>query len=117
MMRAELMKRLTAALGVMLFATNALAANGANDYLLSVKPDVQAATLAKAVGANCRGQTAFYMGIGKSGISQGKGFWSVRCSDGRPFLVQVNADGTSSVLECAVLKRLNAGTCFKALPD
>ena len=27
------------------------------------------------------------------------------------------ADGTSSVLECAVVKRLNAGTCFKALAD
>ena len=115
--RAELMKRIAAAFGATLIATAASAANGANDFLLAAKPNVQAATLAKAVGANCQGQTAFYMGIGKSGISQGKGFWSVRCSDGRPFLVQVNSDGTSSVLECAVLKRLNAGTCFKALSD
>jgi hypothetical protein len=117
MKRAELMKRLTAALGATLFATTALATNGANDYLLSAKPNVQAATLAKAVGGNCQGQTAFYMGVGKSGISQGKGFWSVRCTDGRPFMVQVNPDGTSSVLECSVLKRLNAGTCFKAFAD
>jgi hypothetical protein len=112
------MKRVTAAVGATLLATTtALAANGANDYLLSVKPQVQAATLAKAVGTNCTGQTAFYMGIGKSGISQGKGFWSVRCADGRPFMVQVNPNGTSSVLECGVLKRLNTGTCFKTLAD
>jgi hypothetical protein len=112
------MKRLTAALGATLFAaTTALAANGANDYLLSATPHVRAETLAKAVGGKCQGQTAFYMGTGKSGIGQGKGFWSVRCTDGRPFLVQVNSDGTSSVLECAALKPLNAGTCFKALAD
>lgn len=93
------------------------AENGANDYLLSVKPDAQAATLSRAVGEKCVGQTAFYMGIGKSGLSQGKGFWSIRCTDGRSFMVQVNPDGTSSVLECAVLKRMNAGSCFKALSD
>jgi hypothetical protein len=42
MKRAELMKRLTAALGATLFATTASAANGANDYLLAAKPNVQA---------------------------------------------------------------------------
>jgi hypothetical protein len=111
-------KLVTAVLGATLaIASHAHAANGANDYLLSVTPQLQATTLARAVGTKCQGQTAFYMGIGKSGISQGKGFWSVRCTDGRPFMVQVNPDGTSSVLECALLKRLNAGTCFKALAD
>lgn len=64
-----------------------------------------------------RGADRIYMGIGKSGFSQGKGFWSIRCTDGRPFMVRVNSDGTSSVLECAVLKRLNAGTCFKSLAE
>jgi hypothetical protein len=91
------------------------AGNGANDYLLSVKPEAQAATLAKAVGEKCVGRTAFYMGIVKSGFGQGKGFWSIRCTDDRSFVVQVNPDGTSSVLECAVLKRMNAGTCFRTL--
>jgi hypothetical protein len=111
-------KRLPATLGAVLFvASDANAANGANDYLLSVTPQIQATTLAKAVGQKCRGQTAFYMGIGKSGLAQNKGFWSIRCTDGRPFLVQVNSDGTSSVLECATLKLVNAGTCFKPLAD
>ncbi len=100
-----------------LSSATARAANGANDYLLSVPPKVQASTLAKAVGENCRGQTAFYEGIGRTGLSEGKGFWSVRCADGRSFSVQVNPDGTSLVLECAVLKALNAGTCFKKFPN
>jgi hypothetical protein len=82
-----------------------------------VTPKIQAATLAKAVGENCLGKTAFYMGIGKSGLSEDKGFWSVRCADGRSFSVQVNPDGTSLVLECAVLKASNAGTCFKKLSN
>ena len=83
------MKRLPATLGAVLFvATAANAVNGANDYLLSVTPQIQATTLAKAVGQKCRGETAYYMGIGKSGLAQNKGFWSIRCTDGRPFLVQ-----------------------------
>jgi hypothetical protein len=112
------MRRLSVGTGAALHATTmAYAANGANDYLLSVTPKIQVATLAKAVGANCRGQMAFYMGIGKSGMSEDKGFWSIRCADGRSFLVQVNPDGTSQVLECAALKALNAGTCLKKLSN
>lgn len=102
---------------VLLATAAAYAANGANDYLLSVTPKIQAATLAKAGGAGCRGQKAFYMGIGKSGLSEDKGFWSVRCADGRSFSVQVNPDGTSLVLECVALRALNAGTCFKKLSN
>ena len=112
------MRRLSVGTGAALLATaTAYAANGANDYLLSVPPKIQASTLAKAVGENCRGQRAFYEGIGKSGLSEDKGFWSIRCADGRSFSVQVNPDGTSLVLECAVLKALNAGTCFKKLSN
>src|SRR5690349_7163683 len=106
------MRGVAAALGMALFSTsNAHAANPANDYLLSVTPKVQAETLSKAVGEKCRGQTAFYMGLGTSGLGADKGFWSIRCTDGRSFAVQVNPDGTSRVLECAVLKALNAGVC------
>jgi len=78
------MKALVAFLSL-LFAlvSTAHAANGANDYLLSVSPKVQSATLGKAVGTNCTGQIAFYMGLGRSEISAGKGFWSIRCTDGR----------------------------------
>jgi len=93
-------------------------ANGANAYLLSVEPRVQADTLAKAVGDHCRGRTPFYMGFGGGGGGPGgqDGFWSLRCADGRSFVVQVHPDGTSTVLECQVLKALHAGDCFKKFP-
>lgn len=55
------------------------------------------------------------MGIGASGVAKDKGFWSVRCGDGRIYAVEANPDGTSSVLECAALKALKAGECFKKL--
>jgi hypothetical protein len=93
------------------------AANGANDNLLSASPKVQATILAKAVGPNCRGRTVFYMGIGKSGSSQNKGYWSVQCTTGRSFLVQVNPNGTSEILECSKYMALITGTCFRKLSD
>lgn len=56
---AGLMKRFLAAIGVSLFVVSTVhAGNGANDYLLSVAPQIQATTLAKAVGNKCVGQTA-----------------------------------------------------------
>ena len=91
------------------------AAIAANGYLLAASPKVRAATLAKAVGENCRGQRAFYMGFGDagSGAGAGDGFWSIRCTDGRSFEVEVHPDGTSDVLECAVLEAVHAGHCFR----
>lgn len=106
------MGRAAVALGLITVSA-ASAANRANDYLLSVDPPTQATTLAGSVGENCKGKTAFYMGIGKSGFSKDKAFWSLRCADGREFMVQVNPDGTSNVMECAILKAVNAGTCFE----
>ena len=96
----------------------AIAQNGANAYLLSLAPAGRAAMLGKVVGEGCVGKTTFYMGIGKKpGLGMNKGFWSVRCEDGRPFIVQVNPDGNGSVMECALLKSMGAGECFKKLPE
>jgi hypothetical protein len=57
------------------------------------------------------------MGIGTVGFGKDKAFWSVRCQDGRQYAVQANPDGTSSVLECSMLKALRAGECFHKLQD
>ena len=61
------------------------------------------------------GYLAFYMGFGDagSGAGAGDGFWSIRCTDGRSFEVEVHPDGTSNVLECAVLEAVHAGHCFR----
>ena len=107
---------MTAAIAL-IWTAPAHAANGANNYLLAATPQVRASTLARAVGDHCRGRTAFYMGLGdaRAGLGAGKGFWSLRCSDGRSFMIQVNPDGTSGVLECSVIKAMHAGECFKPL--
>jgi hypothetical protein len=96
-------------------AASAFAENGANAYLLSLTPDARAQMLGKVVGQGCIGKDTFYMGIGASGFAKDKAFWSVRCRDGRIYAVEAKPDGTSSVLECSVLKTLNAGECFKKL--
>ena len=95
----------------------AIAENGANAYLLSLAPEARATILGQAVGEGCVGKTTFYMGMANSGFAKDKGFWSIRCQDGRAFVVEANPDGTSSVLECAVLKRVGGGECFKKLAD
>jgi hypothetical protein len=100
---------------ILALARPVAAANGANAYLLSISTEARAAMLGKVVGDNCAGKIAFYMGIGVSGFSKDKAFWSVRCQDGREFAVEVHADGNGKVLECTVLKALNAGECFKKL--
>jgi hypothetical protein len=71
--------------------------------------------LGKVVGDTCSGKDTFYMGIGASGFAKNKAFWSVRCQDGRAYAVEVHSDGSSTVLECAALKALHAGECFKKL--
>jgi hypothetical protein len=94
-----------------------IAQNGANAYLLSLMPDARAAMLGKVVGGGCTGKATFYMGIGTSGFAKDKAFWSIRCQDGKAFAIEARPDGTSNVLECAALKALNAGECFKKLPE
>ncbi len=94
----------------------ASAANRSNNYLLSLTPEARATMLEQTVGEGCVGRATFYMGIGESGIGKDKAFWSVRCSNGQAFAVQVNPDGTTNVLECAVLEAVHGGTCFKKFP-
>ena len=95
----------------------AIAENSANAYLLSLAPEARATILGQAVGEGCVGKTTFYMGMAKSGFAKDKGFWSIRCQNGGAFVVEANPDGTTSVLECAVLKRVGGGECFKKLAD
>ena len=95
----------------------AMAENAANTHLLSSAPEARATILGEAVGGGCVAKTPFYMGMAGSGFAKDKGFWSIRCQDHREFVVEVNPDGTSSILECAVLKRVGGGECFKRLSD
>jgi hypothetical protein len=107
---------LALAISISTRALPAVAQNGANAYLLSLTPIARAKMLGTVVGNGCSGNDAFYMGISASGFAKNKAFWSVRCRDGRAYVVEAHPDGTSSVLECAALTALRAGECFKRLP-
>jgi hypothetical protein len=93
------------------------AENSANDYLLVSKPEERAKRLGNVVGEGCVGKTTFYGGIGTKGFAKNKAFWSVRCTDGRAFMVTVEPDGNGKVLDCTVLKAIKAGECFKKLAE
>jgi hypothetical protein len=102
--------------------------NSANDWLLAQPDAARAAMLGKVVGDKCKGKTAFYQGTIKSDShasadprpklpilpgAENDTFWSIMCYDGRSFEVEVHPDGSGQVLECAVLKTMHAGECFK----
>jgi len=111
-----LVRSLVLMVALTLSTTGAHAAtNPANGYLLSIAPAAQAAMLGEAVGTGCAGRTAFYMGIGETGFAKDKAFWSLRCSDGREFEVEVDPNGSGKIVECTVMKALHAGSCFKKL--
>ncbi len=93
--------------------------NVANDRLLALGEVQQAAMLGQVVGEGCIGETAFYDGIGKKGGARKKAFWSVRCTDGNSYMVEIDPDanGSTQVLECSVMKAVGGGECFKKFGD
>ena len=53
----------------------------------------------------------FFQGAGKSGDA----IWNVACRNDKAFsiLIHNDAEGSTKVISCAMLKALNAGECFK----
>ena len=92
-------------------------ANPANNQLLKMPEPTQKEFFAKFLkgsGQTCGTVTRiFYRGIDK----QGNGYWAVACSKGEAVQIQVanNSTGSTSLLECRVMKQLNAGDCFKKI--
>jgi hypothetical protein len=89
--------------------------NSENDFLLTQTPAEQASFLGVASGKDCRGTEAFFMGLD----TRKTGFWSLRCTDGRTFMIAISPQGTSSqlVVECRVLEAMRTGKiCFRPLP-
>lgn len=89
----------------------AASGNKAHDILINMPADKQAAALGKAVGEGCVGKTAFYMGMGEDKAAT----WSVRCTNGKSYAVQLNPDstGSTSILEFPLLKAVANIECFK----
>jgi hypothetical protein len=92
----------------------ALAANTANDTLLTLAPNEQAEILGHAAG--CTGNYAFYRGTSTDpGLGQGVPFWAVRCSDGKAYMVGIEPSRTR-VLRCEAVKLVANDDCFTKFP-
>jgi hypothetical protein len=86
--------------------------NPPHDRLLAMSPDRQAKSLAKGIGEGCVGTSAFPMGLTPSGKAKGFAYWSVRCKDGRSFVVQISPDGKAIATDCRTLQGTGR-ECFK----
>jgi hypothetical protein len=64
------------------------------------------------VEEGCIGTRAFNMGINSKNNSA---FWSVGCTNGREFAVEIFSDsvGSTKVLECPMLKIVAHVNCFE----
>jgi hypothetical protein len=91
--------------------------NSPNAYLLTLSQEDQAAQLGKVIGGGCKGRRPFYKGIGKSGFGKDKAFWNVECANDQSYQIEVDPDGHTGVLECAVLQKVGAGRCFQKFAD
>lgn len=63
-------------------------------------------------GESCDAVTrSFFQGATKSGDVM----WNVACRNGKTLsiLIHNDAEGSSKIIDCATLKLLNAGECFK----
>ena len=85
--------------------------NIAHDRLSILPASEQAIALGQAVGEGCIGSRAFYQGMGKDRVAD----WSVLCKNGQSYEVGIAPDSTGSttVLECSVLKAVAHMDCFK----
>jgi hypothetical protein len=87
--------------------------NPAHDRLIRLGPTAQALLLGRIAGEGCSGDSAFYMGMDK----QTSAYWSIRCANGRSYEVQIQPDaaGSTSVMDCDVLKTSAKLSCFAKL--
>jgi hypothetical protein len=88
--------------------------NPANEKLLKLPPAGRAAELARVVGHWCIGTEAFLMGVIASGKGEGNAYWSLRCTDGSAWAIQVDPLGEVTAIDCDSYKDVGAGKeCFK----
>ena len=62
------------------------------------------------------GTEAFPMGVSASGRGAGDAYWSLRCSDGSAWAVQIDPLGEFSAMDCAAFNAGAAGNkCFEKI--
>ncbi len=88
--------------------------NRTNDRLMALPPARQAQALAGSLRRGCIGVEAFPMGVTARGRARGTAYWSVRCKNGKSYVVQIapDAKGTAVVADCRALQGTGR-ECFK----
>jgi hypothetical protein len=86
-------------------AMAAATGNPTTDKLLALPEPQRIALLGKSVSRDCVGTRAFLMGITASGRARGYAYWSVACTNGRNYVIQIAPDkkGTALVEDCRIL--------------
>ncbi|HUC10579.1 MAG TPA: hypothetical protein VL985_09165 [Stellaceae bacterium] len=88
--------------------------NPRNDRLLAMTEAQQAEALSRSFRHGCVGVAAFPMGMTEIGRAKGYAYWSVRCKNGRSYVVQIppNIRTPAIVADCKVLQGTGR-ECFK----
>lgn len=95
-------------------AVSGAVSNPANDKLVNELPAARAGQLAHVVGHWCIGTDTFLMGVAASGPASGNAYWSIRCTDGSTWAVQVDPEASVTAIDCASFKEAGAGKeCFR----
>jgi len=90
-------------------------ANKAHSIIISKSESerrVVFASLLKNSNESCGSAiTTFFQGFTK----ENEAIWNVKCSNGRAYaiLIKDNETGSTTILDCGVLKVIGAGECFK----
>ena len=86
--------------------------NAAHDRLAALSNSDRNALLTKLMASEQCGSVTrnFYQGMGN-----GEAFWNVACSNGSAYVIQIKPDatGSTSIMDCGVLKAVGGGECFK----
>lgn len=88
--------------------------NPRNDRLLAMPGPQQAKALGNSFHKGCVGVAAFPMGVTTTGRAKGYAYWSVRCKDGKSYVVQIppRVKAPAIVADCQVLQGTGR-ECFK----
>jgi hypothetical protein len=88
--------------------------NPRNDRLLAAPAEQRAQALGNSFHRGCVGVEAFPMGVTASGRAKGYAYWSVRCKNGRSYVVQIPPSVKTPIIvgDCQVLEG-TGHECFK----
>jgi hypothetical protein len=95
-------------------ASAAGSGNPRNDRLLETPEAQRAEVLGNSFHRGCVGVEAFPMGVTASGRARGYAYWSVRCKNGKSYVVQIppNVKSPAIVEDCRVLEG-TGHECFR----